>query len=218
MLKKNQLIIGISLFVLVILGILGYILYGKTLTANRNSIPTASKSTSKTSQTPIQASIKDLFTSGQNRKCVFDINGPGTKTTNGTVYATGNDIAAVFISTTDGKESKINLIKNNDTYYIWGDNLTTGIKMTLSTDDMINKLQQSQYGGLNTESKVNYNCSNWTPDQTIFKIPSSVNFIDAGVMAPKIPVTDKTKGTVQYSCADIKDPIIKASCENAMKK
>lgn len=218
MLKRNQLIIGITVFVLIIIGMLGYILYGKTQTTNPNSIPSNNKISSNASQNQLQTSIKDLFAGGQNRKCVFNVKGSGTGSTTGTVYVNANNAAGEFVMTTNGKDSKINLIKNNDTFYIWGDALPTGIKMTSSVDDMVSKMQQSQYGALNPNEKVNYNCSNWTVDQSMFKIPSSVKFIDAGTTIPKITGPNPTLDTSGYSCAGIKDPVIRATCESAMKK
>lgn len=218
MLKKNQLILGVSVFVLIIIGMLGYLLFGKSQTVNPKTIPSNTKTASNTAQNPLKISIKELFAGGQNRKCLINLRGSGTKSTAGTIYASGNNVAAEFIMTADGKDSKMNLIKNNDTYYIWGNALPAGVKMTLSADDMINKMQESQYGALNPNEKVNYNCSNWKVDQAMFKIPSSVKFVDAGYTIPKSAGPNPTLDTSGYSCASIKDATIRAACEQAMKK
>ena len=217
MTRQNQLIVAAVAVLIILLGLGGYFMLGKSGTKSVNT--TANKpQASNSGSNPIQSSITDLFTSGQTKQCTFDVasaNGGGTK---GTIYVSGNKAYGTFDMTSSGKTTTTNLIRNDSTFYIWGGALPSGIKMTMDVNQMATKMQGSQYSTFNPSEKVNYNCINWSVDETKFTPPSNVKFIDAAAMMPKTTGTPTTKTGTTDPCASIADATTKAACENAMHK
>lgn len=217
MTRQNQLIAGAALVVVIILGLGGYLVFGKNqmkpaTTAVVNK-PQASNSGSNT----IQSSITDLFTSGATKQCTFDVTSTSGGTTKGTIDVSGNKAYGSFTTTASGKTTTTNLIRNDTTFYIWGDSLPTGIKMTMNVTDMATKMQGSQ-SSINPNEKVNYNCVPWSVDNSKFTPPASIKFTDTSALIPQTTTAPgaKTQTGTTDPCASITNASAKTACENAM--
>jgi hypothetical protein len=212
---KNIAIAAILVLLLLLLGAGGYLMLNKNST---NNLKTASKETpvpTETGQTT--KSLLDLIKMGQNLRCSFQSqveNG----TTEGTVYVSGQNVRGDFNITTKSKTMQTSMIKVGDTNYIWGSGLPTGIKMTVSLDKLSENKQASQY--VDPNQKVNYNCSPWSVDSSLFIPPSNIKFTDmTSLLAPKETVTGtQSKTGALDPCSQITDQTAKAACENALKQ
>jgi hypothetical protein len=220
MTRRNQVIVIIAALVIIVLGVGGYFLYGqKNNNVNNNLAATQAKPT-----TNLQSSIADLFIGGETKKCTFNLSEKNNRTTRGTILVTKNMAYANFAINDNKRETKTNLIRNNDTFYIWGDSFPSGIKIIMNVNEMAQKMKSSNYSGFDPDQKVNYNCSPWTLDSAIFTPPSSVKFVDISAMMPKTsPVTTQPKTSVTQAqsldpCAQITNAAAKAACETAIKK
>lgn len=219
MTRQNQLIVSAIVVLIILLGLGGWFLFGRNQVQSLNST-TNKPQGANTGNSTIQSSITDLFTSGATKQCTFDVTGQNGGTTKGNIYVSGGKAYGDFDMTSNGKTSKTYLIRNDTTFYIWGDSLPSGIKMTMDVNEMATKMQGSGYSGFNPGEKANYNCSPWSVDESKFTPPSDVKFMDAGAMMPKTTGTPKTQtrtGTgTSDPCAQIADATTKAACENAM--
>lgn len=217
MTRKNQIIATIALIVIIVLGIGGYLLYGQNSKLTNNSTTQAPAPTKNPS---LEASITDLFTSGQSKICTFD-----TKTdkgeTSGTVYVTKDMAKADFTMTDNGKSTATHLIRNGNLFYIWGDSFPTGIKMTMDVNEMASKMNSTNYAAFNPNDKVSYSCKDWSVDNSMFTVPANLKFTDLSSMMPKTTGTIMPTGTEKQTqtnpCATISDATAKAACESALK-
>lgn len=216
MTKQNKIIAVVAAILIIVLGLGGYLFLGKNQTKTVNTTANTKEATNSGSNA-MQSSITDLFTSGATKQCTFDVKGSTGGETKGTVYVSGNKAYGNFVMTANGKTSGMYLIRNDTTFYTWGDSLPSGIKMTMDVNEMATKMQGGQYSSFNPSEKVNYNCTNWNADESKFTPPSNIKFMDAGALMPKTTGTPTTQ-TGSDPCASITDATTKAACENAMHR
>lgn len=216
MTRQNQLIIAAVAVLIILLGIGGYLIFGKSKTTTQNTQTTPQ--TANTGNSTIQNSITDLFTGGATKQCTFDVKGSTGGSTKGTVYVSGNKAYGDIAMTSNGKASTMYLIRNDTTFYIWGDSLPSGVKMTMDVNEMAKKMQGGQYSSFNPSEKADVNCTNWSVDESKFTPPSNIKFMDASGMMPKTTGTPTTQTGTSDPCASITDATTKAACENAMHR
>jgi len=215
--SKNIAIAVIVVVLILLLGAGGYLMLNK----NTSRLPktTATTTPKKTENQTTTKSLIDLVRMGQNLRCSFK-----TEVTNGstegTVYVSGQNIRADFNITTSGKTMQTSMIKSGDTSYIWGDSLPSGIKMTLSLDQISQNEQTSRY--FNANQKTNYTCAPWNVDSSLFTVPTNVKFTDmTSLLAPKetgTAVQTQTKTDASDPCSQITNETAKSACENALKQ
>lgn len=146
---------------------------------------TAPKQGSQPTPTPVassQKSLKDLFASGISQKCTF-MNNEGETNTRGTVYAANGKSRADFSSVTSGQTVNSHMIVDGKTNYVWMDGQNKGIKSTFDpnqTSENPETADTSKDTDLNKE--VDYACTPWIPDESLFKIPSDVEFTDMSAL------------------------------------
>ena len=87
------------------------------------------------------------------------------------------------------------------TNYIWGDSMPQGIRMTVpDSQDSVNSIpQEAQMFDMNKE--MNYSCSPWSVDDSYFKVPNNIKFMDISQMMNQITPTTSTGGTVDIKTA-----------------
>lgn len=220
--KQNQMIVGIAAAVIIVLGLGGYFLYGR----NAATTPTRMMNTSASNtngNNMMQSSIKDLFASGETKQCTFSVKASSGGSTEGLIYVSGTNAAGKFtMMDTKGKATTTNLVRNADSFYIWGGGLPTGIKMSMNVDEMAQKMQSSPQtsSSFDPNAKVDFKCNPWTQDLSMFSPPTNIRFTDVSAMMPHATeaVTPGSQGrpNAGYSCAGITDPATKTACENAM--
>jgi len=177
--QNKQAIIGIVAAIVILLGAGSVYLLNKNKTVIQPAATSTATQQTTSSNNASQSSLKDLFTMGSNKKCTFDTK-TATSETTGTFYVSGTNARGDLATTTNGKTSSTNLVRNNDTFYIWGDSLPSGVKMTMSVDEMASKMNGGQYSSINPNEKVDFKCDNWTVDSSLFTPPASIKFMDMG--------------------------------------
>jgi hypothetical protein len=217
--SKNITIAVIVVVLILLLGAGGYLMLNKN---TGNSTKTASAPTAKPTETQqTTKSLIDLVRMGQNLRCSFKTevtNG----STDGTVYVSGQNMRADFNVTTNGKTLQTSMIRMGDTNYMWGSGLPIagGVKMTVSLDKISQSEQTSRY--FNANQKVNYNCSPWNVDSSLFTLPSDIKFTDVtNFIAPQTTGTtgnNPAKINGASPCDQIADATAKTACENALKQ
>lgn len=218
MLKQKQLMVAIAVTILLLLGIGGYFLFSKNQTVPAQN--QTSNTTSGQESGSAMNSLVDLLAGGGNVTCNFDVpsdeNGNSSK---GTVYISNGNMRGDFETTQDGKITNMSMIRKGNDNYVWGDGMETGIKMTLSPEDLKTETNEaSKYVDLN--KKADYRCNPWGVDQSKLTPPSNVKFTDFSKMMEETTKMMKEKGTSPDSsvCDSITDASAKAACENALSQ
>lgn len=218
MLKQKQLMVAIAVTILLLLGVGGYFLFSKNQTVPAQN--QTSNTTSGQQSGSVMNSLVDLLAGGENVMCNFDVpsdeNGNSSK---GTVYISNGNMRGDFQTTQDGKVTSMSMIRKGNDNYVWGDGMETGIKMTLSPEDLKTETNEaSKYVDLN--KKADYRCNPWGVDQSKLTPPSNVKFTDFSKMMEETTKMMKEKGTSPdlSLCDSITDASAKAACENALSQ
>lgn len=141
-------------------------------------------------------SVKDLIAAGIPQKCTFTST-EGGASTQGTTYVAAGKVRGDFGSTIDGKASVSHMISDGETTYIWQDGQMNGVKMEIPKDSQgeasTQPVDTSVGKQADLDQKMDYDCSAWIPDTSLFSPPSDVTFTDLSQMytAP----TNTTPGT-----------------------
>lgn len=153
-LVNKNLLIGVVL--LLVLGVGGYFFMNKKPAAIVTSVPT---------------SLKDLLAANLPQKCTFP---------EGTVYISGGKFRGDFSSDVSGKAVVSHMISDSKTSYIWTDGEKQGFKMTITDEAKSQAESQTEVdkNGVDVNAKLDYKCSTWLPDASLFNTPAGVEFTD----------------------------------------
>lgn len=138
-----------------------------------------SKSTS--TETPGMQSIKDLLASGTSQKCTFTTT-DGSTESSGTTYVSGGKVRSDYTMKSPDKTVISHMINDEKTSYMWTDGEKTGLKMMMGEDMMDNMMDEGEENVSKESSqesldqKVDYRCSAWKTDSSVFTPPSNVEF------------------------------------------
>lgn len=197
--QNKTLLAIVAVAAVILLGAGGLFLFSKNKTASTPN-STVAKNATEQKEMAGEGSIKDIFTNGANKKCTFDVKSENGETM-GTIYNSGKNAYGEIQVKTTNKTQKTFVIRDNETFYMWGDSFPTGIKMTLSLDEMAGKLSGVESGNQTTVTpSVNsdFKCSDWTVDSSKFKVPANVKFTD---MSSVTNMNTKPTGTSQTTGA-----------------
>lgn len=217
MLKQKQLVVVAVVVILLVLGLGGFFLFSKqSPSSTQNQTSKATTGNEKSAM----GSLVDLINGGSNVTCNFntpaDENGYASK---GTIYISSGNMRGDFINTINGKTTNMSMIRNGNDNYIWGDEVETGIKMTLSTEELTKETNEgSKYVDLN--QKLDYKCNPWGVDKSKFNPPTNIKFTDfSKMMEEATKTTEDQKIDIDSSvCDSIEDANAKAACKNALNQ
>ncbi len=142
-------------------------------------------------------SLKDLIASGQAQKCTFKDKSASVNV-EGTTYVAGGKMRGDFNSMVGEKNIMMHMIASDKTSYTWMDGQTTGYKMVFDPADMAAPTGSQQSVDIN--KVIDYNCSNWSVDSSVFTPPANVKFSELGAVAAPTGSTG-TKTVPQNQCA-----------------
>jgi hypothetical protein len=180
--SRNALI-AITIGAIIILGAIAAFLYSQT---RPSTDELDSSKMAKEAEAPDEgmslATVADIFTRGENQMCTFEAGGDEGVTT-GTVYVSGDSARGEFTTTISNDESyETYMIRNDDTFYMWGDSFPTGMKMVMSVDEWANQIiddteESSVNSAIDPNAEVDFKCSSWTVDRSLFEAPTDVKFM-----------------------------------------
>lgn len=213
--RNVQILIGI--LVLIILTAGAFLMFknsSKTPVATQNSQTTAEE------QKPasIQKSIKDLLTSGQAQKCTYK-DKMAEVDVEGTVYVAGGKMRNDFTSKTGGQTVTGHMVISDNKNYTWMDGQSMGYMMAFDP----NKTPEAVPSGtqsVDVNKFIDYNCSGWTSDNSVFTPPSNIRFQNLEeVKTPTGSTNVKTTTAPQSQCAacDYLTGDDKTQCRTALK-
>jgi len=140
--------IAIGVVALLLLGVGGYFFMNK-----KSSAPTFVSA---------PTSLKDLLAANLPQKCTFP---------EGTVYISGGKFRGDFAPNS-------HMISDSKTSYIWTDDQKQGFKMTIDASTEADVQTEAPDGAVDVNEKLDYKCSTWLPDASVFALPSGVDFTD----------------------------------------
>ncbi|HLE49398.1 MAG TPA: hypothetical protein VI819_05205 [Patescibacteria group bacterium] len=172
---NNKVIVAAVVLILLLVGGGAYLMMSKksgvtTPTSVNNSQGSAVQETTGSGQ----KSLKDLLLAGVPQKCSFSDVSSGVEM-DGTSYIAGGKVRADFNSKTEGKATSGHTIVDGNTSYIWMDGSQTGFKMEVNETESDTSSNTNQEG-LDLNKSIDYKCSTWLPDQSLFNPPSDVSF------------------------------------------
>lgn len=182
---KSLIIAGVA-GVLIIAAAAAYLTVGKP--ASTSPTPTASIEVESTETASTESkSLKDLMAMGQNQSCTFE-----DETGNsGSVYASSGRVRGDFATNINGKLESSHLLVDGQYAHIWTEGMANGIKISLDAIADIDTTSAQQ--SVDIDEKVDFDCSPWSVDASLFVPPASVQFTDySSMMAPVATGTAQT--------------------------
>lgn len=170
------------------------------------------------------ASLKSLIESGKTRKCTYETNEGGFKTS-GVMYSANNkmrgDISVDMNS--EGMQTLTHMIYDGGTSYVWSDDSPTGFKMSLDQSAQV----ETQNKSVDLDKDYNFKCESWSVDNSKFELPGGVQFNDMGTFtgtdvnaaasaAANASGSLDTKEAQQAVCNSL-PAVAKEACLNAIK-
>jgi hypothetical protein len=148
------------------------------------------------------ASIRALLAKGGNTVCT--VSGATSEgTVSGTVYLSGGKMRGDFKSTMSGSAgTDSHMITTASDAYVWTG--SQGAKMSLadleSNANAGASASSESKTNVSLDQKVDYDCKSWSPDNSKFAPPASVNFVDLkAMMQGAIPGGVKLPGNVKVN-------------------
>ncbi len=178
-------VIGWVVGIVIVGGIVWYGVGHKGVSQNSNAgTNTAStQSTTSTDNAGPKTSLAKLILAGGNQKCTFvqDITAGQTPThSEGTVYLSSGRVRGDFkTAVTDGAAKgqtlEAHMIQDAGFVYTWATTpaSTQGIKSPVPD---LAKLSPTDKANSGYVQELNYNCSAWTVDASVFTLPTTVTF------------------------------------------
>jgi hypothetical protein len=177
--------VGIALAVLLVLVVGAIVIFSSkkpkspTLQTNQPVPTVVSTTTTKNS------SLRELFAAGLAQKCTYTTS--GTQSSTGTIYIGSGKMRGDFTVNAPEKQTVSHMIVDGTTSYIWMEGESKGFKMTFDPKAQPTGTPANSQS-VNPDQKVDYSCSVWSPDSTLFAVPTSVQFSDfSSMVAPKAP-------------------------------
>jgi len=145
-----------------------------------------------------KTSLRDLIGLGKNQKCTVTTSitdEDGIKTdTEGVFYISGKKMAQeVTVTSTDKETPKVNMrmISDGEYMYTWNnENKDQGMKLKITEpekEDVDVKSGEAKYESFDMDEKVDLKCSPWIVNNSVFTVPSDVQFTDLSEMMKNIP-------------------------------
>ncbi len=207
--QNKTVLYGVGALIVLVLGIAAWMMIG-------GSIPGPGSQTPQTQNT----TLKNLIAMGGSNKCTFTSSTQNTQS-EGTVYVSGGQMRGDFTSTAAGKTTLSHMIVKENMSYMWSDAMPQGIKM--SFDAMATQSDANPQASVDPNAQVEYSCSSWGADASVFVLPTDVTFQDMSAIIPNGVSGGAGAGagvsgnSSQCSaCDQIPDVATKAQCKAAL--
>ena len=166
-----------------------------------------------------QKSIKDLLTSGSAQKCTFKDKMAETDV-DGTVYVANSMMRSDFASNINGQAIINHMIISDNKMYSWVDGQTSGMMIAFDPNAITDGTKPTGTAdqSVDINKYVDYSCSGWTEDSSVFTPPSNVKFNDAGSIMKPSGTQKPGVGDAQNACSacDSLPAAEKAQCRTAL--
>lgn len=190
--KNMYLVLGLLLVLLVGAGV--FMMIGKKPT-EPTPLSSATESTAKNPK-----SLKDLMASAVSQKCTYK-DKMDTVDISGVTYVAGGKMRGDITSLVDNKQIATHIIVDGKTSYIWVDGQASGFKMAYDTGNTISNPDTKQSQQVDINKSMDFSCSPWMTDESMFTLPSNVKFTDYGSVAVPTVATTSGETAPQVNCS-----------------
>lgn len=142
----------------------------------------------------VEASIKSFLTNGSSVSCSYSSNVEGINMT-GKLFANAGKIRQDFETQADDINISGHMIMDAADAYMWTDQMDLGFKFSVADMPTPGAQQNTQTPDINKNMK--FNCSPWTPDNSVFEVPSNITFQTMNI--PAMPSADSSEGSTSGS-------------------
>lgn len=189
--NKPALIVLVVAALVVLLGVFYFV------SSKSGTLPSSSLNNSSSEEN----SILGLLSSGKTQECKFSSTDENGAKTNGKVYISGENIRTNISTDKDSKSQNIYMIRRGNENFVWGSAFpnNSGIKMNMSLDEIAGNEKTSEY--INPTDKMNFSCSDWDEDSSLFEEPNDVDFMDfSGFLEGAANLINDSKDTTNAMC------------------
>ncbi|PIR43822.1 hypothetical protein COV24_00765 [candidate division WWE3 bacterium CG10_big_fil_rev_8_21_14_0_10_32_10] len=174
--SKKNLTIGALVGVVAIVAIIAYFIFRPAKTIlNKKSLPVTSKPVTQANK----QSLEDLLKK-DTAKCIFSNNG-----IEGEVYIYNKSIR--FNSKNTQRNTTDYLIFRDNVLHSWSEGYDYGVKLAIETGtDTGSKAREQLDKVMEPVYKNDLNCSTWVADESMFKEPDTVNYLDINDILDKL--------------------------------
>jgi len=157
-------------------------------------------------------SLRDFFGLTVNQTCTF--NDPESKS-NGTVYVANGRMRGDFTVVTEEVEMSSHMITDSEDVYLWFDNTEEGYKMKISDQEEYSATDEDSKS-VDLDKKVDYKCSNWIVNDSVFQLPAGKNFTDLSAMMEETKTMMEDEGESQCDACNSLPDSAKTQCLQAL--
>ncbi len=206
---SKKIVIILAVIVILLVGIAGYTKLNKSSSSPVQDTSGSSQQTGTSDETMSKGSIQGLLGQGKNVSCTISY--PDAKIQDSKVYISGGKMRGDFSVMTDENKTVDSHMINDGTYmYSWSSMGSQGTKIKLdSIAEASKKADTTQNQNVDLNKEVDYKCSSWSVDSSMFVPPATIQFMD---------LSETMKQVQQQSpCDQITDSEAKAACQKAMR-
>jgi hypothetical protein len=186
---SRQAIIAVVVAAIIILGAGAAFLYSQNKKTAQPAT-TAAVTSPEPTKNLAAMTLLDILNNKESAKCTFSYSGENGESS-GTIYVAQQNARGNFDVVVKGKKTTSNMIKSGDTIYFWGNEMPMGVKMNIPVEELASKMQDNEQlkSVIDPNQKIDYKCTAWTVDNSLFTPPTNIKFIS---MEGIVPTTSKT--------------------------
>lgn len=189
---QNKIII--SGIVIVVVAVIAFFGFNQKNNQPQNESPEANlQNEIQSDNNNFSGTVFDLMGKSDSSKCVAEFNLDG-QIQNQTIYFDGQNKRMRFETQTnvDGKQANVFVVVKDDWEYIWSEGdfagMIGGMKMKFS--DMDRQTEETdntmEAGGIDIDQVMDFSCSPWMVDASLFELPAGVEFTDIAAQTEQL--------------------------------
>lgn len=139
----------------------------------------------------ILGSIQDILTMGKSVKCEVAFNEENFQGSN-TTYVSGEKARSDIVTNIANRQNKSHMIAKDGWTYMWSDGNSKGTKFNTSEFQKDAGAKNDGAAGSPTAGDINqkmdFKCSPWVADSSMFTLPSGIEFTDETGATNQMPI------------------------------
>lgn len=214
--KRNTLIF-VAIALLVLLGIVIFFLT-RGSSSNTSSPTQTMEPTTIESNTPASGmqSLRSLLGFSTSQMCKFSDDETGSS---GNIYVSSGKMRGDFATVVNGQATSSHMYSDGQTMYIWVEGADIGYKNSLSAMESITPIPETgpaSQATFDIDQQIDYQCQDWSVDESMFQLPSGVEFRDLSLMMQEIPDAMTDDSQDKCSACDSLSGEAKTQCLTAL--
>jgi hypothetical protein len=162
-------------------------------------------------ETFVKGSLLDLIKLGKTARCTYSSDQDGY-ITSGVSYISGKNVRVDFdVTTADDQEIKSHMVTDGEWVYTWSTATPQGFKMKVDQPENTSTDTTKEAPTKALNESFDYKCTPWLVDNSLFEIPSDIEFTDFSTMMEGLKDNNACS-----ACDYIPDAEGKATCKQQL--